>query len=272
MDALNQLTACLFESNKVLVLTGAGVSTLSGIPDYRDDDGEWKHARPVLFQDFMNNHPVRQRYWARSMIGWHYFCKAQPNHAHRSLAQLEQASIVDTLVTQNVDGLHQRAGSNRVIDLHGQLATVSCQSCGHTVERAALQDRLEQSNPGWAVSDVTLRPDGDVDLERDFRDFNVPECSICSGTLKPDVVFYGESVPRTRVAATEIALQRCDALLVVGSSLMVRSGLRFVERAAGRGIPRLLINRGRTRADALFTVRVEECCGSVLPRICAQLQ
>ncbi|NND59144.1 MAG: NAD-dependent protein deacetylase [Gammaproteobacteria bacterium] len=264
---MEALTEAIQASQRLLVLTGAGVSTLSGIPEYRDDDGEWKHSRPVLYQDFMGSNAVRKRYWARSMIGWNYFSRALPNRAHRALAMLEQSGRVDLLVTQNVDGLHQRAGSQNVIDLHGRLDVVVCQQCGASRDRASLQARLEADNPGFRATPSVVRPDGDVDLERDFTDFVVPACEHCRGIVKPDVVFYGESVPRDRVSATEEALQRCDALLVVGSSLMVRSGLRFVHRAADRGIPTLLVNRGRTRADELFSVKVPDCCGTVLDTV-----
>ncbi len=264
MHPIAALVDIVGASRRLLVLTGAGCSTLSGIPDYRDENGDWKHRRPVMYQDFVGRDSVRRRYWARSLIGWRHFANASPNDAHAALAALERAGHVDLLVTQNVDGLHQRAGSRKVIDLHGQLEQVVCLSCGEGLSRHQMQIELERLNPGWEAHTAAALPDGDVALELQFDEFIVPDCSRCGGILKPDVVFYGEAVPRQRVRRTQRALQRCDALLVVGSSLMVWSGLRFVRAAAERGVPRALVNLGRTRADELFDVRVHACCGHVL--------
>ena len=272
MHGITRLVDIVAGSRRLLVLTGAGCSTLSGIPDYRDENGEWKHRRPVMYQDFLDRPLVRQRYWARSLIGWRNFADARPNDAHTALARLEHAGRIDLLVTQNVDGLHQRAGSARVIDLHGQLDRVVCLSCNAALSRRGMQSELEQLNPGWLERDAPALPDGDVALEAPFEEFAVPDCSQCGGVLKPDVVFYGEAVPRERVRATQEALQRCDALLVVGSSLMVWSGLRFVRAASARGVPQALVNLGRTRADDLFDVRVNACCGPVLGTVATSLE
>lgn len=255
-------------SRHLLVITGAGCSTDSGIPDYRDADGGWKHRRPVQFSDFVSDGSVRQRYWARSMVGWRRVGGAAPNAAHRALAQLERAGLVHWLVTQNVDGLHQRAGSRRVTDLHGRIDRVVCRSCGHVTGRRALQSRLVTNNSGWAELDAESAPDGDAFLEgRDFSTFQVPDCISCGGMLKPDVVFFGESVPKARVAEAMDALDAADALLVVGSSLMVWSGFRFVRFAAERGLPVAAINRGRTRADDMLDLKVESSCGQTLSRL-----
>jgi len=250
---------------RLFILTGAGCSTDSGIPDYRDGDGAWKRAQPVLFSRFMTEPHTRRRYWARSMAGWRRFHRAQPNDAHRALAQLEREDRVEALVTQNVDRLHQAAGSRDVIDLHGRLDLVRCMDCGHRLSREEMQAELLRHNPDWTVLDARIAPDGDADLEaQDFATFYVPPCPECAGILKPDVVFFGESVPAERLSAAMGALTHCDAVLVVGSSLMVYSGYRFVHAAAQSGKPIAAINLGRTRADPLLTLKVTESCSSAL--------
>jgi NAD-dependent SIR2 family protein deacetylase len=250
---------------RLFVLTGAGCSTDSGIPDYRDQDGEWKRAQPVQFQPFMNDEHTRKRYWARSLIGWRYFGRAKPNGAHHALAQLEREGRVELLVTQNVDCLHQAAGSSNVIDLHGRLDAVRCMTCGQREPRNDFQQRLLVANPAWAQLDAREAPDGDADLEgRDFAAFNVPACVYCGGILKPDVVFFGESVPRDRVERAMRGLQDADAMLVVGSSLMVYSGYRFAQAAADAGKPIAAINLGRTRADPLLALKVSQSCAEAL--------
>ncbi len=242
---------------RLAVLTGAGVSTGSGIPDYRDEHGEWKRARPVEFRPFMTDARVRQRYWARSTVGWPIISRAQPNGAHRALARLEEAGVVHTLITQNVDGLHSAAGSRNVIDLHGRIDSVRCMSCGKGLPRAELQRRLLADNPEWAAIEGRVAPDGDVDIEgRDHGGFVVPDCAHCGGILKPDVVFFGETVPASSVARAFEGVARADALLVVGSSLMVYSGYRFVEAAAAAGRPIAAVNLGRTRADHLLALKI----------------
>jgi NAD-dependent SIR2 family protein deacetylase len=250
------------------VLTGAGVSTSSGIPDYRDEHGAWKRARPVEFLPFMTNPKVRQRYWARSTVGWPIISRAQPNGAHCALARLEEMGHVRLLITQNVDGLHATAGSRNVIDLHGRIDVVRCMACGHSLSRAELQQRLLSSNPTWAEIEGRVAPDGDVDLDgRDYGGFVVPDCADCDGILKPDVVFFGENVPRQRVDRAFDGVAQADALLIVGSSLMVYSGFRFAEAAAAAGKPIAAVNLGRTRADHLFALKISEPCDEVMSAV-----
>jgi len=267
---MNALRDFIHSHPRLAVLTGAGVSTSSGIPDYRDAQGEWKRARPVEFRPFMTDPKVRQRYWARSTVGWAIIALAKPNDAHHALAQLEAMGLVQLLITQNVDGLHTAAGSRNVIDLHGRLDLVRCMQGGHTVPRAELQRQLLASNPAWAEIQGRVAPDGDVDIEgRDYSGFFVPGCPQCGGILKPDVVFFGEPVPRERVDRCFEAVANADALLVVGSSLMVYSGYRFAEAAAAANKPIAAINRGRTRADHLFALKIERSCDEVLSEVCA---
>jgi NAD-dependent SIR2 family protein deacetylase len=247
------------------VLTGAGCSTNSGIPDYRDTHGNWKRPQPVTFQAFTGDEPTRQRYWARSLIGWRRFGRAQPNETHQALARLEAQGRCELLVTQNVDRLHQAAGSRRVIDLHGRLDLVRCMGCERRMQRAEFQHELGQVNADWLTLDAADAPDGDADLAcADFADFRVPACRACGGMLKPDVVFFGENVPRDVVATAQHHLAQADAMLIVGSSLMVYSGFRFVRAAADRGLPIAAVNLGRTRADDLLTLKVEQACEDAL--------
>lgn len=262
---LSDLRPFIERHRRLFVITGAGCSTDSGIPDYRDASGEWKRPPPIDFRHFMDSAPHRARYWARSMVGWRHFGSARPNAAHYRLAELEQRGQVSVLVTQNVDGLHQAAGSRRVIDLHGRLDQVRCMACGHLEPRAMVQAMLERLNPEWLVLDAANAPDGDADLDgHDFSTFIIPPCPHCGGLLKPDVVFFGENVPRERVDRAYEALQDADAVLVVGSSLMVFSGYRYVKAAAQAGLPVAAINLGRTRADPLLTLKVAEPCGQAL--------
>jgi NAD-dependent SIR2 family protein deacetylase len=239
-----------------VVLTGAGMSTDSGIPDYR---GPGSTARsPMTYAEFLSGPAARQRYWARSHLGWSRMRSAEPNDGHRSLARLQTLGRCGLVITQNVDGLHERAGTGQVCALHGRIADVVCLRCGRRSSRAALQTRLSEANPGWTLrhAGVGMRPDGDVDLD-DTDGFVVPTCA-CGGTLKPDVVFFGENVPRHRVQRCYTAVDQAASLLVLGSSLTVMSGLRFVRHAAKRGIPVVLVNRGTTRGDPLATVRLEQ--------------
>ena len=269
---IDRLRDFLAASRRLLVLTGAGCSTESGIPDYRDADGNWKRGQPIQHQDFVRSPSARQRYWARSLIGWSRIEQAEPNPAHHALARLESAGFVRCLVTQNVDGLHQKAGSRRVIDLHGRLDTVECLVCRRQTSRRAFQAELQRRNPDWLSMDAAIAPDGDVDLEGiDFSAFRVPACDRCSGVLKPGVVFFGGAVPQRRIAAALDHLNRADALLVVGSSLMVFSGYRFARAAARRGVPVVVINVGRTRADQETTIKVEARCGEILPGLVDQM-
>ena len=250
---------------RLFVLTGAGCSTNSGIPDYRDAEGKWKRTPPVSFQAFMGEEKARQRYWARSLIGWRRFGAARPNRTHRALACLEAVGKSEVLLTQNVDRLHQAAGAARVIDLHGRLDLVLCVGCGRRTPRAELQEELSRLNPGWRMLDADDAPDGDADLaDADFSTFSVPSCRRCGGVLKPDVVFFGENVPRARVDAAAKHLKQADAMLIVGSSLMVYSGFRFVEMAARAGTPMAAVNLGRTRADGLLALKDERPCEAAL--------
>jgi NAD-dependent SIR2 family protein deacetylase len=250
---------------RLFVLTGAGCSTASGIPDYRDERGEWKRARPVMLQDFLAYERVRRRYWARSLVGWKRMSAARPNGAHRALASLERDGRVAQLVTQNVDGLHQAAGSGDVIDLHGRIDVVRCLSCERRLPRVELQAELARRNPAFDNLAALEAPDGDADLEGvDFAAFDVPACESCSGLLKPDVVFFGEAVPAERVRRAMAAAGDADALLVVGSSLMVYSGYRFAKACADAGKPIAAVNLGRTRADDLLTLKVTERCDEAL--------
>ena len=250
---------------RLFVLTGAGCSTSSGIPDYRDAEGQWKRPPPVTFQAFMGQEMTQRRYWARSLLGWRRFSRAEPNDTHRALARLEAIGKTELLLTQNVDRLHQAAGSARVIDLHGRLDRVRCMECELRLPREEFQEDMGRLNPDWLALDAADAPDGDADLEAsDFSTFAVPSCRRCGGVLKPDVVFFGENVPRDRVDAAAKHLERADAMLIVGTSLMVYSGFRFVQMAAAAGKPLAAVNLGRTRADGLLTVKVEQACETAL--------
>ena len=272
MHDLSELAAFAARHPRLFVLTGAGCSTESGIPDYRDANGDWKRQAPVTYQAFMGEAATRKRYWARSLVGWRIVSQARPGAAHRALARLEAAGRVEQLLTQNVDGLHRAAGSRRTVDLHGCIDTVRCMGCEARTPRVELQAELLRRNPDWAPLEAGAAPDGDADLDgRDFSDFDVPACGQCGGLLKPDVVFFGEGVPRERVAAAHAALAAADAVLVAGSSLMVYSGFRFVQAAAAAGKPVAAVNLGRTRADALLTFKVEAPVGEALTLLAEQV-
>jgi NAD-dependent SIR2 family protein deacetylase len=265
MTPPNVLRDFVDRHQRLFVLTGAGCSTNSGIPDYRDTDGNWKRTQPVTFQAFMGEELTRQRYWARSLIGWRRFRQARPNDAHHALACLEQVGKCEVLLTQNVDRLHQAAGSKKVIDLHGRLDLVRCMGCERRIQRDEFQHEMGHLNAGWLDLDAALAPDGDADLENvDFASFVVPACEICGGVLKPDVVFFGENVPRDFVDAALGHLQKADAMLIAGSSLMVYSGFRFVQAAMRAEIPIAAVNLGRTRADEFLSFKVEDRCEDAL--------
>lgn len=258
-----------FENHKkIVILTGAGVSTASGIPDYRDESGAWKHSRPMEFQDFISSDYSRRRYWTRSAIGRIRFNAASPNQAHFALAQLEALGKVSLLITQNVDRLHQRAGSRRVVDLHGSLDQVVCLDCCSRISRDEIQNFLMQHNSILNSFTSLPAPDGDAQLEQvDFSKIDIPQCHHCGGILKPDVVFYGENVPSERVKTCSDAMDEADAMLIAGSSLMVYSGYRFARRAHEKGISIVAINRGVTRADNILTMKIEQDCGLVLDEV-----
>jgi NAD-dependent SIR2 family protein deacetylase len=265
MTPAAQLAAWL-SGRHVAVLTGAGVSTDSGIPDYR---GAGRPARraPVQHAEFVRHATTRRRYWARSMVGWPRFRDFRPNPTHAALRRLEVAGATTGLITQNVDRLHTKAGQERVVELHGALAEVVCLGCGAREDRDALQERLVAANPGFDAGAVQLAPDGDADYEP-AETFAVPACVACGGVLMPDVVFFGGSVPRERVAESYAMVDGADGLLVVGTSLAVFSGFRFARRAAERGIPIAIVNRGETRADGMAAVRIDAAVGEVLPEVC----
>lgn len=267
---LAELAAFNQQNPRLWVLTGAGVSTDSGIPAYRDRSGRWLRSDPIQHQDFIDNHAARQRYWSRSLLGWQYMRRAQPNAAHTALAAMEAAGCISQLVTQNVDGLHQAAGSQAVIDLHGNLQRVICLQCDARSARSAMQRRLVAANPQLSDSVSSLRPDGDAEVEVDALDLSkvtVPNCELCDGILKPDVVFFGASVPKPRVRQAMDSLTEADALLVVGSSLQVFSGYRFCRAAQQLGKPIAIINQGVTRADAIATLKIEQNCGTALSEL-----
>jgi NAD-dependent SIR2 family protein deacetylase len=265
--AVSALADWMAAAGRLVVISGAGISTASGIPGYRDAAGNWQRRQPVTHQEFLGSEAVRRRYWARSMLGWPMMHGARPNPAHLALARLETEGRLASLITQNVDGLHGRAGSASVIELHGRLADVVCMECGARHPRAQMQTMLEAANVALAGAGAAVAPDGDADLEADFSAFEVPGCPACGGLIKPDVVFYGDSVPRPRATAASAAIANADAVLVVGSSLMVRSGFRLCEAAHAAGTPLAAINVGHTRADPLLGLKVEMDCVAVLPEL-----
>lgn len=267
---LSALLGFVCQSSRVVALTGAGCSTESGIPDYRSPRDTPRRA-PMRFIDFRDSAAKRQRYWSRAFAGWAGIRDARPNPCHLALSALEARGRLDALITQNVDGLHQAAGSRHVIELHGALGEVICLGCQTVTPRAALQARLADLNPGWRPSTQQLAPDGDADLAQDAAGFRVASCLACDGVLKPRVVFFGERVPPARVDASFAAVDSADALLVAGTSLHVWSGLRFVRHAAERGIPIAIVNLGPTRGDDLATLKIEARVGEVLPAIVAAL-
>jgi NAD-dependent SIR2 family protein deacetylase len=246
----------LLRSRTFLALTGAGMSTDSGIPDYRGPGSA--NRSPMTYQEFTSGPEAQQRYWGRSYLGWTRMHRAEPNAGHHALARLEQQGVCRGVLTQNVDGLHEQAGTNLVVAMHGRISDVVCLACGHLSGRRSLQQRMRQLNPGWAARQQAgpVRPDGDVELD-DTRGFRVPGCPTCDGPLKPDVVFFGENVPKPRVLTCYDLVEAAPALLVLGSSLTVMSGLRFVRAAAKRGVPVVIVNRGATRGDDLATYKLD---------------
>jgi len=256
-----------------VVLSGAGLSTESGIPDYRGPSGMTRRATPMTYQAFTRDPVARRRYWARSHLGWRTIGDARPNAGHRAVARLQALARLDGIITQNVDGLHQAAGATGVIELHGGLDRVICRNCGHVVDRARLDAALHAANPAFDATVSRINPDGDADLaDEDLADFVMVDCEACGdGPLKPDVVFFGETVPRDRVEQCFALVDQAGCLLVLGSSLKVMSGFRFVLRAAKLGIPVAIVNQGPTRGDGHCTVRVDAPLGVVLPALAAHL-
>lgn len=258
----------LFRNRSVVVLSGAGVSTESGIPDYRGPETKNTDHTPIQYREFLEEPETRRHYWARSAVGWPTFDAASPNEGHRALAALEAAGLVTGIITQNVDRLHQAAGSERVVELHGALAEVRCLNCEALSSRRTLQERLTQLNPGWSARAADLAPDGDANLPRSAtRSFRVPDCRSCGGILKPHVVFFGENAASDRVEEAWSLLAASDALLVAGSSLTVYSGFRFVRQAAQTDRPVGIVNLGETRGTPLASVHVDGKTGEVLPQL-----
>ncbi len=263
----------LLRGRNITVLTGAGLSTESGIPDYRGPDGK-RRVVPMTYGEFVASPANRQRYWARSFVGWRRFAGAGPNDGHRAVADLQRLGLVRAIITQNVDGLHQLAGARDVLELHGNLARARCLDCGETTHRADLDARLVEANPYFEVIAGELRPDGDVVLsEEAVAGFHIPRCLVCqSDLLKPDVVFFGESVPKPLVEQCFSYVEASSGLLVLGSSLQVMSGYRFVQRAAARGLPVAIVTRGPSRGDEKATIRIDAPLGVTLSRIVQDLQ
>ena len=263
----------LLRGRRVAVLTGAGMSTDSGIPDYRGPDSP--PANPMTIRQFTSDPVFRQRYWARNHVGWRHMDQRMPNAGHRALAALERAGVVTGLITQNVDLLHTKAGSRAVVNLHGTYVQVVCLDCGHTMSRAELADLLEAANPGFLerahdVGSIAVAPDADA-VVGDTANFRVVDCPACGGMLKPDIVYFGESVPKPFVDLAYSLVDDADALLVAGSSLTVYSGYRFVRHAAAKGKPIAIVNRGRTRGDDLATVKVDNGCSPMMALLADEL-
>ena len=268
LDAL----AALMKGRRTVVVTGAGCSTESGIPDYRGPETRRRARNPMQYREFMRSPGARVRYWARSTVGWARIEAAEPNRGHRALAALETAGFVQGVITQNVDRLHYEAGSRRVVELHGTLDRVRCMACGDSTSRASMQRRLVALNPDIQEARAAFAPDGDADVaEHHVKTFRVPECRRCGGTLKPDVVFFGESVPAELVAQAWALFEEGNVLLVIGSSLAVFSGFRFVLRADKQGVPVAIVNLGPTRGDERATLKIEGRVGELLPQLVEEL-
>ncbi len=268
-DSFELLTG-LFRGGGVVVLTGAGLSTESGIPDYRGATGRARRAEPMTYQTFTGSEAARQRYWARSHLGWRHIATARPNAGHRAVAALERRGLVRGIITQNVDGLHQAAGARNVTELHGSLHRVVCLSCWERTPRLSLDDRLQAANPAWRDRDTEINPDGDAAVQ-DTSGFVIADCEGCGGVLKPDVVFFGENVPGIRVAACYDLVSAASSLVVLGSSLTVMSGYRYVRHAAARGIPVVIVNQGATRGDALAAATLDAPLGETLRAVAARM-
>jgi NAD-dependent SIR2 family protein deacetylase len=264
--------APIVAAGRVVVLSGAGLSTESGIPDYRGVHGSLRRHTPMTYDEFVGSAHNRRRYWARSHLGWRTIARAQPNNGHRAVTELWKRGYLSGVITQNVDRLHQAAGTSEVVELHGNLDRVVCLDCKRTSPREDLDRRLREANPGFDATAERINPDGDVDLSDHLvRGFRVVGCRDCGGALKPDVVFFGENVPRPRVEQCYRLVDDANALLVLGSSLTVMSGLRFVRRAADASVPVLIVNRGETRGDGYATVRVDLPLGKALTDLTGRL-
>jgi NAD-dependent SIR2 family protein deacetylase len=265
LDGLQHLLGC----GNVVVLTGAGLSTDSGIPDYRGPTGSLRRHAPMTYQAFVGDPIARHRYWARSYLGWRQIASARPNAGHHAVADLQASGRLSGIITQNVDGLHQAAGARDVIELHGGLDRVICLGCGAAESRTSIDHRLRAANPHFDAAVAAINPDGDAELDdADLAGFRMVRCRLCHGDLvKPDVVFFGESVPRERVERCFGLVEEASALLVLGSSLTVMSGLRFVRRAAALGVPIAIVNQGPTRGDDLASIKIDAPLGMLLPEL-----
>ncbi|MBI6910870.1 NAD-dependent protein deacetylase [Pseudomonas palleroniana] len=270
LDTLHQAMA----ERRFLVLTGAGISTSSGIPDYRDSEGVRRGKAPMMYQEFLATPQARRRYWARAMLGWPRVRIAQPNKAHLALAALQRREQISGLITQNVDTLHDQAGSHDVIELHGSLHRVLCLDCQQRSERDLIQRVMESQNPYLAGVDAVQAPDGDTLLDPAFEErFQVPHCPHCKGPrLKPDVVFFGENVAQATAAKAMAAVAHAEGLLVVGSSLMAYSAFRLCKAMIEQGKPVIAINLGKTRADDLLQMKIEASCERLLPLLAERLK
>ncbi len=271
MSTIEALAALIARNQPALLLTGAGISTDSGIPAYRNERGEWSHPPPVQAKAFYTELSTRRRYWARSMAGWPRMAGAQPNAAHLACARLQKAGYASEIITQNVDGLHQRAGSTEVTDLHGNLANVRCVECQTLQSRDEVQQRLLTDNPDQKPVTGPAGPDGDSVIETIDDRFSIPDCTSCGGIIKPDVVFFGENVPAERVEHCFELLSRSRLLLCIGTSLMVFSGYRFCRAAKEQQIPIAIINQGTTRADDIASAKLDLDCAAALTGIAEQL-
>jgi NAD-dependent SIR2 family protein deacetylase len=270
-DAVGVL-AGLISGGQVAILSGAGLSTESGIPDYRGPTGMARRAQPMTYQAFTGGAAARQRYWARSHQGWRLMSRAAPNDGHRAVAELDRRGLLSGIITQNVDGLHQAAGAGGVIELHGSLDRVRCLGCGERTPRGELDRRLRAANPDWAAEVTEVNPDGDVTLADDqVSGFRVVDCAGCGGLLKPDVIFFGENVPRPRVDECFALVKRSRALIVLGSSLTVMSGFRFVRHAARFEVPVVIVNQGATRGDSHAVITIDAPLGVTLTDLAARL-
>ena len=272
LDHLTELADFVQRHPRLLVLTGAGMSTASGIPDYRDQNGVRRGNAPIQGPDFLRHDAVRRRYWARSMAGYPTLARARPNSGHQALARLQTQGRFKALMTQNVDGLHARAGSDPVLELHGNIHQVVCLDCHAAFSRAFVQTQLHDANPDLAGVSAAPAPDGDAHVEPDaLATFHIPWCVHCGGMLKPDVVFFGDGVPAERTAGALALMEQADALLVIGTSLIVFSGFRFCRLAQAAGKPIAAVNLGKTRADDILSLKVEAAAEQVLPALLAHL-
>ncbi len=274
MDGVNRPSADVeslvqfLSPGNVMVLSGAGISTESGIPDYRGPTGRKRESDPIRYREFVGSAATRRRYWARSAIGWPRVRAAEPNAGHRAVAALQAAGLVTGIITQNVDGLHDAAGSGRVVELHGTLYSVICLGCARVCDRDAVQNTMIENNPGWDAHQARMTPDGDAVVPQELIDvFRTPACESCGGVLKPNVVFFGENVDRDVLRRAWALLEEARAVLVLGSSLTVHSGYRFVDKAYHQGKPIALVNEGPTRADRLATLKIEAPLGRTLETV-----